>query len=192
MVMLRSLALVSPGLVVAALLAVGCASPTASVDPDDLPFLVVAEVGDLDTALAGVERVGLHPDARRAEPGACRSPTMYRRLADEALTAAFEARGYAIDDGAAQVRLAYAAGVNGRVESPALARALGVEVGEPALANERRSGLVLAVLDAEGRVLWRATDDAELRRTSYDADEARARLRERFELLLADLPIAGQ
>lgn len=176
-----------------ALLAGGCASPNDGLDADDLPLVVVAAVGDLAAAFEGVERVGLHPDARRAEPGACRSPTIYRRLADDALTEVLVGRGYEVVDEAAEVWLAYAVGMNGRVASPDLARALGVEVGEPALAAERSSGVALVVLDArDDRVLWRGTDDADLRRTSYDADEARARLRARFDVLLADLPVAGE
>lgn len=159
--MMRPLALIT--LVLAPLAA--CASSTGP--PDSNPISVVRS-GDLDEALRGVRLIALHPTARIVRADAVEDEQRARGAMQLALERWASGRGLRwVVPAQAEVQIAYALGLEGRLEDEELARAFGVTAGLEVPGSGRRGGLVISLLDTRtnqsawrGSVSGRAEEDA--------------------------------
>lgn len=167
-----------------ALLFSACASPL-----EERRLVSKASSGDLSFAIGSAQSVGLHPTARFAEVQAERVSEI-RSLMDAALSRAMGQRGYSIAEaGEADRLLAYAIGRSTEVSDAQLREVFGVTPGIDALDGEERGGVVLVLLDAQGKqVLWRGSGAGVLGE-ERSTSEARVDIENAVRELLEDLPI---
>ena len=113
-----------------------------------------------------------------------------RGLMDDAIAKALGQRGYSFaGTGPSDRLIAYTIGRSTEVSDAQLRDVFGVTPGTDALDGQERGGIVLVMLDAEGkRILWRGSGAGVLGE-ERDTSQARVDIEDAVRELLQDLPV---